>query len=246
MRFADPLSVRAKATRVTVLFAASQRQGERESQEDYFANFNDECFAVADGVSGMPNGQVAARLACETAIWAYKIVRLRPFYWGDKRLLVKRIFRTTNITLWQKQREKGFEDGIATTLVVCLLGDKSFWVGSVGDSRAYHLTTKGVLMSLVPDDLDPSGKLTKVVGANRYGLVPHTGGKEFKSGDTMLVVTDGVWRYVNHDDLTGLVKNCGTTTQSLTSTVGEILQSAQKAGSTDNMTAVIIKRIIHS
>lgn len=246
MRFADPLSVRAKATRVTVLFAASQRQGERDAQEDFFANFNDQCFAVADGVGGMPNGQVAARLACETAVWAYKIVRLRPFYWGDKRLLVKRIFRTTNITLWQKQREKGFEAGLATTLVVCVLGEQSFWLGSVGDSRAYHLTTKGVLMSLVPDDLDPSGKLTKVVGANRYGLVPHTIGKEFSSGDTMLLVTDGVWRYLDQEKLTTIVKNCGATTESLTSAVGEILQSAKMAGSTDNMTAVIIKRIIHS
>lgn len=243
MRFADPLSVRAKATRVSVLFAASQRQGERETQEDYFANFNDQCFAVADGVGGLANGQVAAHLACETALWAYRHVRIRPFYWTDKRLLLRRIFRTTNITLWQKQREKGYEAGLATTLVVCIVGDKSFWVGGVGDSHAYQLTTKGELSSLLPDDVDPYGKLTKVVGANRYGLVPNVAYREFVSGDTMLFLTDGVWRYVGKDQLTELVKNCGKTTESLDRAITQILEAAEKAGSTDNMTAVLIKRV---
>src|SRR3989344_2568729 len=214
MSFADPLSDKDRITRVSILFAASQLQGERERQEDYFANYNDQCFAIADGVGGMPNGQVAAKLACETAVWAYKHVRTRPFYWDDKKLFLKRIFRTTNITLWQKQREKGFSEGLATTLVFCIIGDHHFWVGSVGDSHAYQLTTKGILTPLLPDDVAPSGKLTRVMGANRYGLVPHVVTREFLDGDTIVLVTDGIWRYVERDELVTVVKNCGKNAQS--------------------------------
>lgn len=243
MKFADPLTLRVRSSRIAILFAASQRQGERSTQEDYFANYNDQCFTVADGVSGLPNGEVAAKLACETAIWAYKHVRLRPFYWDDKKLFLKRIFRSTNITLWQKRREQGFGEGLATTLMTCIIGDKSFWVGGVGDSHAYQLTKKGELVSLLPDDVDPSGKLTRVMGANRYGLVPHVVGREFFEGDTILLVTDGIWRVVSQAQITSLVKECGRTSSSLTSTVEEILETARRAGSSDNMTAILIKRV---
>lgn len=246
MRFADPLTVKARSLRVRIFFVASQRQGTRPNQEDYFANYNDECFTIADGVGGLPNGGVASRLACETALWAYRHVRTRPYYWDDKRLFLKRIFRTTNITLWQKQREIGFEGGMATTLITCIMGEKSFWAGGVGDSRIYHLGDAGKLTSLFPDDVDPSGKLTNALGTSRYGLVPHVVAKPFSHRDVVLLVTDGISRYIDEDVLAKQLATCGETTQSLTSTVEEILRGAQQNGSTDNMTAVVIKRIFSS
>ncbi|MEK7065495.1 MAG: protein phosphatase 2C domain-containing protein [Patescibacteria group bacterium] len=243
MRFADPISVKAKSLRVRILFAASQRQGTRPTQEDYFANYNDECFALADGLGGLPHGEVASKLACETALWAYQHVRLRPFYWADKKLFLKRIFRSTNITLWQKQREKGLEGGMATTLITCIVGEKSFWAGGVGDSRLYHLDSTGKLTSLFPDDTDSSGRLTNALGANRYGLVPHVAAKYFSRNDCLLLTTDGVSRYTDEKFLAKQLALCGETTQSLSSSVEEILRGASERGSTDNMTVVIIKRV---
>ena len=246
MRFADPLSVKAKSLRVRIFFVASQRQGTRPTQEDYFANYNDECFAIADGVGGLPNGDVASRLACETALWAYRHVRTRPYYWDDKRLFLKRIFRTTNITLWQKQREIGFEEGFATTLITLLIGERSFWAGGVGDSRIYHLGGTGKLASLFPDDVDPSGKLTNALGISRYGLVPHVVAKPLSHNDVLLLATDGISRYIDEKVLAKQLAMCGETTQSLTSAVEEILRGAERNGSTDNMTAILIKRIFSS
>ncbi|MBI4062321.1 serine/threonine-protein phosphatase [Candidatus Gottesmanbacteria bacterium] len=246
MRFADPLSVRAKSLRVRILFAASQRQGSRPNQEDYFGNFNDECFTLADGLGGLPHGEVASKLACETAIWAYREVRLRPYYWADKKLFLKRIFRSTNITLWQKQREKGFEGGMATTLIMCIMGEKSFWAGGVGDGRIYHLGSTGKLTSLLPDDVDPSGKLTNALGVNRYGLVPHVVALPFGHNDCLLLATDGVWRYTDEQFLAKALATCGETTQSLSACVEEILRGANENGSTDNMTVAVVKRMFSS
>lgn len=245
MALNNPLLLKLQRPKTKILYAVSQLQGTRATQEDYFLTFNDECFAVADGVGGMPHGDVAARLAAETAVWGYRHVRLRPYYWNDKKLFMKRIFRSTNIAVWQKHRESGFEDGLATTLVVCLIGDKSFWIGSVGDSRAY-LWRDEVIKQLTKDDVDERGFLTKVIGGGRYGLVPQFFTDTFYPHDVILLATDGVTKAISGEKLCPLLAESGTTTQSLTDAVVKILRTAQANGATDNMTALLIKRVANT
>lgn len=242
MRREDPLRVTFNTPKTKTIFAASQVVGTRERQEDFFLTYNDECIALADGVGGMPHGDVAARLACETAVWAYRHVRLRPTYWKYKKIFLNRIFRTANIALWHKHREDGFAKGLATTLVVCILSDRQYWIGSAGDSRGY-LLHDGALTLCTKDDVDASGKLTKVMGVARYGLVPRVVVGPFMVSDTILLATDGTTRWVSEEELTHLMIHSGSTAQSLTNTVSEILERAKLNGSTDNMTAMIIKKI---
>ncbi len=242
MRLPNPLSLKRPQVNDAVLFAASQLRGGRETQEDYFVNYNDECFVVADGVGGLPHGEVAAKFASETAIWGYKHIRQRPFYWRDKKHFVKRIFRSANIAVWQKQRESGFEDGMATTLLVCFVGSRMFWIGSVGDSRAYHYRAD-ILKPLTKDDVDSTGRLTKAIGVRRYGLVPQFATDDFRDNEVLLLATDGVTSCVDEPTIRSILSRTGATTQSLTDAVVELLDQAQTHGSTDNMTALIVKRI---
>lgn len=242
MKFPDPLGLKYEQPKELVLFAASQLQGNAKRQEDYFVNFNDECFALTDGVSSMPHGDVAAQLAAETAVWAYKHVRQRECYWADKKLLLKRIFRTTNMTIWQKQRETGFTDGMATTLLVLIVGDKKLWVGNVGDSRAYFWHD-GILTTLTKDDRDAKGNLMKVLGKQRLGIVPQVALERFYPENILLLATDGITRYVEDRELASILEHCGNTTEEVTNAVVSILRKAQANGSNHNMTAVIVKRI---
>lgn len=245
MRFPDPYLVKLAQPKDIVVFAASQLPGDRENQEDYFINFNDECFAVADGVGGIPNGEIAAKLACETTIWAYKHVRQRPTYWRDKRLFMRRIFRSTNITLWQKQREPEFKDGMATTLLVLMTGSRTFWLGSVGDSSAFLLRNQE-LTKLTREDRDDFGGLTKVLGGERYGIKPQFVTDRFGLGDAIFLTTDGVADWVRPEEIKQILNTCGTTTHSLTESVVALLKLAETNGATDNMTAVIVKRVATS
>ncbi|KKU86277.1 MAG: Protein serine/threonine phosphatase [Candidatus Gottesmanbacteria bacterium GW2011_GWA2_47_9] len=242
MKFPDPLGLKYEQPRDVVLFAASQLQGNRKQQEDYFVNFNDECFVVADGVGSMPHAAEAAQLAGETSIWAYKHVRQRHTYWGSKRLFLKRIVRTTNMTIWQKQRETGFTDGMATTLLVLIVGDKNIWMGNVGDASAFFLH-EGAMKRLTKEDVDSQGKLTKVLGKQRLGIVPQVAIERFYPNDTVLLATDGVTRYVSEPAMQEILLQSGTTAESLTDTVVALLRKAEANGSRDNMTAVIVKRI---
>lgn len=227
---------------VSIIFAASQLQGTRETQEDYFANFNDECFVVADGVGGLPHGEVAAQLAGDTAVWAYRLVRQRRTYWKDRKLFLKRIFRTTNITLWQKQREQGFEGGMATTMLVCVVLDRRFYIGSVGDSSAF-LVRNGTMTKLTTEDIDASGRLTKTVGTTRYGLAPSIVTGDFLPGDCMMLVTDGVARVMDTVKCMELLKEVEQSATQLSDVAVNMLHCAEDQGTTDNMTVCLIKRV---
>lgn len=242
MKFVDPLALKHRRPTQGVLFAGSQVIGGRQSQEDFFSNFNDECVVVADGVGGLPHGDVAAKLASETAIWGYKHIRQRPFYWADKKLFLKRIFRSSNLAVWQKRKEYGFESGLATTLSVAIIGTQNIWVGSVGDSGIL-LYREGLIDLLTPYDLDETGRLTNALGLQRLGLVPHIAVEKFIPGDILLLATDGVLNFVSEDQLRATFEVAGDTADSLTTAVIHLLKRAGENGSDDNMTACMIKKI---
>jgi len=225
-----------------MIFAWGQRTGGRTKQEDVFRNFSDECFAVADGVGGWPHGEVAARLASETALWGYREIRKRRCYWLDKKLLLRRIFRSTNLTLWQKRREKGFEEGLITTLVVAILSERTFWVGSVGDSLAY-LYRETLIDQLTKPEVDESGHLTNAIGLVRYGLTVQIVSERFLPGDILLIATDGVTNYLEEEQLRSTLDNCGYAKSDLQEAVKQLLDQAEANGSADNLTVCLIKRL---
>lgn len=243
MRFADPYALRLNTPRETLIFAACQRTGERENQEDYFLNFNDECFVLADGVGAVPHGEVAAKLASETAIWAYKHIRQHPYYWKDKKLFLKRIFRSTNLTIWQKQRETGFEQGLKTTLMVLMVGPQNFWLANAGDSSVW-LLHDGSMKKLTHDKDRSTGEPKRgILGERRLGLALEIVSGSFKMNETLVLATDGCANYLTPSDLTSCVTSAGTTIEEATQAVTNLITSAETNGSTANMTAVIIKRV---
>lgn len=237
----DSSFLHERPPRAPIIFAASQLQGTRDRQEDYFINFNDECFVVCDGVGGLPHGEIASQLAGDTAVWAYRVVRQRHAYWKDRKLLLQRIFRTTNMTLWQKQREEGFEEWMGTTMLVCIIIDRHFYIGNVGDSSAF-LVRDGVMTALTTEDVDARGQLTKVVGTMRYGLTPSIVTGDFIAGDSLLMVTDGVGRVMDTVKCLDFFRQSDISATELSEVAATILHCAQESGVTDNMTVCLIKR----
>jgi len=243
MKFADPFVLKhKKQSQGTVIFAASRLPGHDHVQEDFFVNFNDECFVVTDGVGSLPHADVAAHLAAETAIWGYKHIRQRPFYWADKKLFLKRIFRSANIAVWQKQREVPFVDGLATTLATVIIGPTSLWAGSVGDTGIL-LYRESLIDVLTPYDLDEAGRLTNALGVRRFGLVPHVAVEKFLPGDVVLMATDGVLGFVNEETLRMTFEVTGTTTDSMTAAIVHLLETARENGGKGDMTACMIKKL---
>lgn len=245
MRLPNPYALRQEVTRESLVFAASQRPGNSPVQEDYFMNFNDECFVLADGSNRMPHGDAASRLACETAIWAYKHIRQHRYYWLDKKLFMKRIFRSTNLSVWQKRRDHGFEEGLATTLTVVMIGAKTYWLGYAGDTYAW-LQSGSSIKKLTRDAAPFETDKHIMLGIQRLGLTPEYVTGTMSQGDVLLLTSAGCGNYLTPSDIQTGIGLSGNSAADATRAVESILQSAQVNGSTENMTAVIIKRVATS
>ena len=242
MKIPDLYALRLQEPKNLIQFAAGQLQGSKARQEDYFLNFNDECFVVADGVESLPHGDVAAKLAAETAVWAYKLVRQRRYYWTEKMKLLARMFRSTNMTLWQKQKEWGFTDGMGTTLTVLLAGPKNFWIGHVGDS-ALFLFRDGTLTKRTIDNVDRQGVLTKVIGGTRYGLKPQIENDIFTPGDVLLLVTKGITNAFSAESIRSILATMVVENVTPVDTVAKLLKKAEATGVGENMTVCLIRRM---
>jgi protein phosphatase len=225
-----------------IVFSSLQDSSPHHGQQDVIEYFGDECIALADGVGGMPHGDVAAKLAAETAVWGYRHIRQRPFYWEDKKRFMHRIFRTANIAVWQKHREHGFEEGLATTLLVAMFGPKACWVGTAGDTAAF-LYHEGHIQRLTHENRDEFGALTRALGIERFGLVPEYAHVRFAPQDALICATDGVADWVRNEDLVTAVQAIGNTEEELRGGCQKLLDLARLEGSRDDQTVAIVKRV---
>jgi protein phosphatase len=242
MKFADPIAAQMRKVNNSVIVAGSQLTGADKLKRDYFGTFNDECIVVADGVCDAVHGDIAAVLVGETALWGYKHIRQRPFYWADKRLLLRRIFRSSNLAVWQKRREKGFESGLITSLSVVIIGGQKLWVGTAGDTSVL-LYRESLIDVLTPTDVSESGKLTRALGFKRLGLKPHIFVEKLLPRDIILVATSGVVDYLDEEQLRVTFEVTGDTQESVANAVIHLLRTAEENGSRGSLTACIMKRI---
>ncbi len=89
-------------------------------------------FAVADGVGGNEQGEVASALAIET---------LFHTYYGDDTTEVpnalKRAMRKANEAVYERGLSQSEDRAMGTTLVAGVIRGTTLTIGNVGDSRAY-------------------------------------------------------------------------------------------------------------
>jgi len=222
-----------------ILFAGHDLPAGRQG----FTHFNDECFILCDGVQSLPHARVAEELTAETAHWAYKAIRQSPFYGKERLPFLKRIFRSTNLRLWQKRRDPGFDLGLASALMVLITIDDYFWVGSAGNCNSF-LFREGLIDILTKRDVDDEFNITKAVGFARTQLVPNMHSERLLENDIILLATDSIANFVSEDQMRVVFEKVGTTTESLQEAIKKLMDIATSTGSRDTMSAVLVKRII--
>jgi serine/threonine protein phosphatase PrpC len=208
-----------------------------------YLHFNDECFIITDGYAGLPHAGEAESLTADTALWAYRMIRQSPFYWKEKLPFLKRIFRSTNLRLWQKRRDPGFDAGLASALMVLIVIEDYFWVGSAGNCSSF-LFREGLIDVLTKRDVDDEGMLTKAVGFARHQLIPAMHSEKLLENDMILLATDSVTNFVTEDEMRGVFENAGSSAESLRVAVDSLIETAKVAGSRDSISLCIVKRIV--
>lgn len=242
MRIVDPYRVKASKPKTQIIISSSTRQGTAIRQEDVVDIFSDECIVLTDGLSTSLHGDIVSRVATDTAIWAYKHIRLHPSYWIDKKLFMKRIFRSSNMAVWQKLREKECEGGAQTTLTVTIIGPQNVWVGQAGDTGVF-LYREGSLKQLTFFERSKNGLPIHVLGVKRLGLVHTFVSAEFLPHDVLMLLTDGAWEHVDNALLKSIAQNAGSTRESLEASSELLLDTVMKRGGKSNMSIAMVKRL---
>lgn len=224
------------------LVAYSQLPDEVSGQTDSISLLENECVVLSTGVVTLPHSDVASQFATETALWCYRHVRQRPYYWEDKGKLIERIFRTTNLSLWQKRKEPTFSEGLACTLSVVLLGVRKIWIGSIGSSDLY-LIREGLVDDLMYTTQNSGLPSIQALGFARSGAIPGTISETIVPGDVLIISSASVSRVVTEDDIRIASEETAATQESCMKCAVFLLEKALERGSKGSKTVCVIKKM---
>lgn len=215
----------------------------RENNEDAVLCL-DRVVAVADGMGGLPGGEIASSLA---------VALLEVAFTGRSLDELEAAVRAANWAISERAAEGSQLEGMGTTL--CAVGttaDGRLAVVNVGDSRAY-LMRDGSLTQLTDDhsvtaELVRRGELTEQEAAghpHRSVLTRALGsGPSIEVdgavhsalvGDRLLLCTDGLFNEVSVEEIRSLME----ATQDLRAAADALVERALSNGGKDNVTVVI-------
>jgi serine/threonine protein phosphatase PrpC len=248
-----------------IRYAAKTDVGmKRTHNEDYFSLLeDDQLFLVADGMGGHASGEVASKMAAESiqeffsrskdaeATWPYKMDRHLSYV--ENRLVVG--VKLANQRIFEAALKDLRLKGMGTTIVGGqIVGDK-LYVAHVGDSRCYRVRGSQIQQvtrdhSLLEDykDAKPGmteeeqkkfphkNVITRALGM-RETVQVDVHGEDIQDGDFYLFCSDGLSGMIED----AVIVRVMTSTPDLEQAVTELVEAANQAGGTDNVTVLALQ-----
>ncbi len=189
--------------------------------------------AVADGVSRGGMGKEAAQTT---------VVSLLRDYFGtpetwDATVALDRIISSQNAWLCGINRRRQPAMGM-TTLTALVLRGQSYALAHVGDSRAYLLRggeSRQMTHDHVVNHPDFQHQLVRAVGLEDRIVVDYVQG-DLQVGDVFILLSDGVYGSLPDSRIQAMAQ--GDNAQAASEA---LLDAALKAGSRDNVTALVVR-----
>jgi serine/threonine protein phosphatase PrpC len=243
----------------SIIFSGMTHQGfVRDHNEDSYAADVPEgewplIFAVADGLGGHKNGELASRTAIGY-VMAHLREALPPANEPEKiKILLEEALQKTNIKVYTTSLEDSDNTGMGTTLTLTVLYPQSCYVAHIGDSRCYVLRGRD-LEQLTEDDtyvsqmvasgtLDESEVvthprrhvLTQALGYPEY-VEPQITHVDLLPKDRYLLSSDGLHGVLTKQAIAKTLRQAGTPDEAASSLIQQTLQ----AGAPDNVTVVVV------
>jgi protein phosphatase len=233
-------------------FGLSHRGHVRAINEDaYLLASEIGLFAVADGVGGRKDGDVAARLAVETV---HKALRDSTPPGHLAMLSLAAAFQRANARVREAGRSVCRRARMSTTLTAIQVQGPRVAVAHVGDSRAYRM--RGSYLEQLTEDhsvvgaclkaglLSPEEAATSEV---RHVITRAVGAEEnldvdacivwVEPGDTLLLCSDGLHGATGDDEIGAIL----LAERDLERAAEELVRSANDRGGLDNVTVVLVR-----
>ena len=232
---------------MNIAFAITSQQGERNSNQDRVGHLLTEhnaCFVVCDGVAGLPGGEQAARIACDTLLDA-----LAPdaFSVQESRQAIEKSDRAIR----EVQQINLKLQRMSTTLAALFIdrAQQLAWWAHAGDSRIYHFR-RGYLKQMTRDHslaqrmkdagYENSGinnnLLYNALGAETMREVSYSEVTALEDGDAFLVCSDGFWLHLATAEMEQALRMVSSCEEWLTL----MQQAIDRTHKHDNLSAVAI------
>lgn len=233
----------------------------RANNEDNFAyDLERQIFVLCDGMGGGRAGEVASRLAVDQILAYFRsvpsMVEVQSQGQGipDSPPLLCAAIEVANRSIYEEALENPGRTGMGTTVVALLLGEDSFSVAHLGDSRLYRvrdkviqqLTTdhsivmeqvrRGLLTSEEAGRSHMQNVITRALGVCDT-VEPELGTHSARSGDLLLLCSDGFSRFVPEEKTLELVSESNDLQQCCES----LIETAKQLGSDDNITCLLVR-----
>jgi serine/threonine-protein kinase len=204
---------------------------------------------LADGVGGLNYGEIASRMAVETAIKTFRETA------GEKtpQQLITQMFNAANIAVYDKSMENHGKSRMATTLAMVVFRNNEIVVGNVGDSRVY-LVRKDEIKQLSTDHTyvgmqqkfgliseqeaktsENRSLLTRSIGQEPVIRVDVESTTVFK-GDQIVLCSDGLYAYIADSEIASVVS-----TLSPAQACRRLSALAEQKGTDDNLSVQVLR-----
>jgi PPM family protein phosphatase len=231
------------------------RKGGREKNEDrmgYCYTRNSGLFALADGMGGHPEGEVASQLALQTLAAMFQR-DAKPTLADPMRFLNDAILAGHH-QLIRYATDKALLDTPRTTIVACVLQNHSAYWAHCGDSRLYLLREdklvartrdhsytelQGALVQGLPlAQRFNRNVLFTCLGSPGRPVIDTAGPMPLQPGDRLLLCSDGLWGAVSDD---AIVEQLAS--RPISDAVPELVEQAlRNAGAhSDNVTVLAVE-----
>lgn len=195
--------------------------------------------AIADGVSGNDGGREASEYAVRGLLADYYAT---PDTWPVTQAL-DRVIKATNSWVQHQGSIRSELAGMATTLSAVVLRGGFYYFAHVGDTRIY-LLRDGILTKLTSDHVwdrpEMHHVLTRAIGLDSRLAIDHGMG-QLRAYDVFLLATDGMWASLAEYDIATMLSGLAGGEANAVDTATALVNAALAAGSTDNISAVILK-----
>ena len=229
----------------------------RHENQDTFAVEHGEKLLIAvvcDGMGGAEGGQIASSLAVEIFMKEIRALLRADMTAGQLRELASFCVAKANTAVYQRALQEPAYQGMGTTLVSAVAGERDAVICNVGDSRAY-LIHNGEMMRITHDHsvvqtLVENGDITAEEARthpNRNLITRALGPDEttlcdafdvsFAHGDKILLCTDGLVVTATDEEICRIVCADKRAEEKL----DDLIALAKAQGAPDNVTAVLIE-----
>jgi serine/threonine-protein kinase len=204
---------------------------------------------LADGVGGQSRGEVASKLACETALKTF----LDSKALASPTQTLFQMFTAANIAIYDQNIKHNGTSRMATTMTVSLFRHNEVNIGHVGDCRVYVVqqgrirrvtndhSYAGVQLKLGLITVDEAmnsqmrSVLTRTVGqeptlrADYHTIVVH-------GGDIVVQMCDGMWSQLTEGEILEVVSK-----QAPDQACNSLVRLVERRGADDNLSVQVIQ-----